>query len=70
MIFFPAKIPLKIEGIKIFHDKQKLKQCLTTKPPLQEILKGILHRKDENKHSHTMMAIMKTQEKTREVIRE
>jgi hypothetical protein len=28
--------------IKVFHDKQKLKQYMTTKTPLQKILQGIL----------------------------
>jgi hypothetical protein len=38
-IFYPAKLLFKIkEAIKIFHDKQKLKQYRTTKPPLQKIL--------------------------------
>jgi hypothetical protein len=31
-------------GIKILHAKQKLKQYMTSKPPLQKILKGILYR--------------------------
>jgi hypothetical protein len=39
-----AKLSFKIDGaIKVFHDKQKLKQYVTTKPPLQKILQGILH---------------------------
>jgi hypothetical protein len=43
-ILYPAKLSVKIDGtIKVFHDKQKLKQYMTTKPPLQKILKGILH---------------------------
>jgi hypothetical protein len=33
-----------------FPYKQKLKQCITTKPALHKILKGILHTEDENKH--------------------
>jgi hypothetical protein len=38
-ILYPAKLSLKIdEAIKVFHDKQKLKQYVTTKPPLQKIL--------------------------------
>jgi hypothetical protein len=49
----------KIEGrIKFFQDKQKLKPIITTKPALQKILKGILHREDENKHSHERMGII------------
>jgi hypothetical protein len=40
----PAKLSFRIdEAIKALHDKQKLKQYLTTKPPLQKILQGILH---------------------------
>jgi hypothetical protein len=38
-ILYPAKLSLKINGaIKIFYDKQKLKQYMTIKPPLQKIL--------------------------------
>jgi hypothetical protein len=49
-IFYTAKLSFKIDGaIKIFHDKQKLKQNMTTKPPLQKILQGILHTEDESK---------------------
>jgi hypothetical protein len=34
-ILYPAKQSFKIDGtIKVFHDKEKLKQYLTTKPPL------------------------------------
>jgi hypothetical protein len=49
-IFYPAKLSFKIDGaIKIFHDKQKLKQYMNTKPPLQKILQAILHTEDESK---------------------
>jgi hypothetical protein len=35
-ILYPAKLSFKIDGaIKVFHDMQKLKQYVTTKPPLQ-----------------------------------
>jgi hypothetical protein len=52
MILYPAKLLFKIDGgIKVFHDKQKLKQYVTTKPLLQKIPKGILHTKDKNKHN-------------------
>jgi hypothetical protein len=38
-ILYPAKLSFKIDGaIKVFHEKQKLKQYVTTKPPLQKIL--------------------------------
>jgi hypothetical protein len=40
-MLYPAKLSFKINGvIKIFHDKQKLKQ---------KILQGILHTEDESK---------------------
>jgi hypothetical protein len=34
-ILYPAKLSFKTDGaIKVFHDKQKLQQHMTTKPPL------------------------------------
>jgi hypothetical protein len=45
-ILYLAKLSFKIDGaIKVFHDKQKLKQYVTTKPPLQKILQGICTQK-------------------------
>jgi hypothetical protein len=35
--------------MNVFHDKQKLKQYMTTKPPLQKILQGNLHSESESK---------------------
>jgi hypothetical protein len=38
------KLLLITEGeIKMFHDKQELKQFTSTNPMLKKILKGILH---------------------------
>jgi hypothetical protein len=52
-ILYLAKLPFKIDReLKIFHNKQKLKQYMTTKPPLQKILQGILHTEDESKQNH------------------
>jgi hypothetical protein len=52
-ILYPAKLSLKIDGaIKVFHDKQKQNQYMTTKPPLQKILQGILHTENESKQNH------------------
>jgi chromosome segregation ATPase len=52
-IFYPAKLSFKIDGkIKVFHDKQKLKQYVTTKTPLQKIFQGILHTESETQHNH------------------
>jgi hypothetical protein len=45
----------KIDGaIKVFHDKQKLKQYMTIKPPLQKILQRILHTENESIQNHEM----------------
>ena len=42
-ILYPASLSFRTEGeIKVFPDKQKLKEFITTKPALQEILRGIL----------------------------
>jgi hypothetical protein len=38
-LLYPAKLSFKIDGgIKVFHNKQKQKQYMTTKLPLQKIL--------------------------------
>jgi hypothetical protein len=42
---------------------------MTTKPPLQKILQGILHTEDESKQNHEMTGSIKPQEK-RQVVRE
>jgi hypothetical protein len=60
-ILYPASLSFIIKGeIKTFYDKQKLKQCMTIKPTLQKILKEILHKEDENKHSHERTGIIKS----------
>ena len=42
-ILDPASLSFRIEGeIKVFSGKQKLKEFITTKPALQEILRGTL----------------------------
>jgi hypothetical protein len=52
-ILYPAKLSFKIDrAIKVFHDKQKLKQYMTTKPPPQKILQGILHTENESKQNY------------------
>jgi hypothetical protein len=49
----PANPLFIIEGeIKTFHDKQKLKQFMTTKPALQKILKQMLHTEEEDTCNH------------------
>ena len=42
-ILYPANLSFRIEGeIKVFPNKQKLKEFVTTKPALQDILRGML----------------------------
>ena len=45
-LFYPAKLSFRIEGqIKSFPDKKKLKEFITTKPVLYEMLESPLRRK-------------------------
>jgi hypothetical protein len=70
-ILYQAKLSFKIDGaINVFHDKQKLKQYMTTKPPLQKVLEGILHTESESQHSHYRTGSTKPQEKKRQESRE
>jgi hypothetical protein len=70
-ILYLTKLSCKIDGaIKVFHDKQKLKQYVTTKPPLQKIFKGILHTENESKQNHERADNTKPQEKKRQESRE
>ena len=41
-ILYPAKLSFRIGEIKSLQDRQKLKEYVTTKPPLQEILRRTL----------------------------
>jgi hypothetical protein len=49
---------------------QKLKQYVTTKPPLQRILQGILHTESENQLNHEKTGSTKPQEKKKQDSRE
>jgi hypothetical protein len=70
-ILYPAKLLFKSDRkIKIFHNKQKLKQYMTINPPLQKILQGILHAKDESKQNYERKGSIKPQERKKQVIRE
>jgi hypothetical protein len=66
-ILYLAKLSFKK---KLFRDKQKLKQYMTTKPPLQKILQGILNTEDESKQNYESTGNIKAQEKKRQGIRE
>ena len=42
-LLYPAKISITMEGeIRSFPDKRRLKQYTSTKPALQDMLKGLL----------------------------
>jgi hypothetical protein len=70
-ILYAAKLSFKIDGtIKVFHDKHKLKQYMTTKPPLRKILQGILHTENESKQNHERAGNSKPQEKKRQESKE
>jgi hypothetical protein len=70
-ILYPAKLSFKIDGeIKVFHDKQKLKQYVTTKPPLQKILQGILQTESEIQQNHERAGSTKLQGKKKQESRE
>ena len=44
---YPAKISIKFDGeIKTFHDKQKLKDFMSSKPALEKMPKEINYKKE------------------------
>jgi hypothetical protein len=48
-LLYPAKLSITIDGeTKIFHDKTKFTQCISTNPALQRIINGKLQYKEEN----------------------
>ena len=49
-LLYPARLSIKIEGqIKTFPDKRSLKEYTSTKPALQEMLKGLLKERKEKR---------------------
>ena len=49
-LLYPARLLFKIEGeIKSLQDKEKLKEFITTKPVIQEMLKGLLQEEEGEK---------------------
>ena len=47
-LLYPAKLSFRMEGkIKCFSDKVKLKEFITTKPILYEMLKGLIWRNQD-----------------------
>ena len=50
-ILYPAKLSFTTEGkIKSFMNKQELRDFVTTKPALQELLKEALHTERNNQY--------------------
>jgi hypothetical protein len=48
-LLYPAKLSITIDGeTKVFHDKTKFTQYLSTNPVLQSIIKGKQQHKDGN----------------------
>ncbi|MBV2133994.1 hypothetical protein KRX52_14530, partial [Pseudomonas sp. MAP12] len=48
-LLYPAKLSITIDGEnKIFHDKTRFKQYVTTNPALQKVLEGKLQPKEIN----------------------
>ena len=51
-LLYPARVSFKIDGeIKSFSDKQKLRDFSTTKPTLQQMLKGLIYSRNIRKRS-------------------
>ena len=52
-IIYPAKLSFKYEGeMKTFPDIQKLREFITRRPPLQEILTEVILPETKSKRSH------------------
>ena len=50
-LLYPAKLSFRMEGqIQCFPDKVKLKEFITTKPLLIEMLKGLFSEKEDQKY--------------------
>ncbi|MBV2135169.1 hypothetical protein KRX52_20585 [Pseudomonas sp. MAP12] len=51
-LLYPAKLSITIDGEnKIFHDKNRFKQYISTNPALQKVLEGKLQL-NENNYTH------------------
>ena len=49
-LLYPMRLSIKMEGeIKSFPDRRKLKEYTSTKPALQDMLKGLLLEEEEKK---------------------
>ena len=63
-ISYPAKLSLRVDGeIETFHNKQKLKEFMSTKPALEKILKEINHKEEIN-NNHQSQKINRQHQST------
>ena len=54
-ILYPARLSFRFDGeIRRFTEKQKLKEFSTTKPAIQEMLKGLLLSEEEKVTTRNM----------------
>ena len=44
-LLYPAKLSFRINGQRVFSNKKKPKEYITTKPVLYEMVKGLLRRR-------------------------
>ena len=52
-LLYPARLSIKLEGqIRRFPDKRSLKEYTSSKPALQEMLKGLLKEKRQKREEH------------------
>ena len=57
-LLYPAKVSFRIQGhIKGFPEEKKLKEFITTKPILHEMLQGIFEEEEKVKNMNNKMAI-------------
>ena len=57
---YPARLSIKMEGqIRSFPDKRRLKQYTSTKPALQDMLKGLLLRKGRKRLTERVTKIQR-----------
>ena len=53
-LLYPTKLSFKYEGeVKYFHDKEQLKNFMTSKLALHSILKNILERDEKDSNSRS-----------------
>ena len=68
-LLYPARISLKIDGeIKSFSDKQKLREFSTTKPALQQMLKGLMQSRNTREEKRSTKSTPNNQKEAIETL--